>query len=690
MTVEIFASNRAATNVSSGGTDAPAQGTQETWTVVSSSGFPSASPDAVPPGQFHVADQAAPSEIIAVTDVSGVTWTVTRGAESTTPVSHGAGFTVYQVLTSGTLGQFYQAAGGTVITQLQPSGDTTGATDTAAINAIFGSTGQYARLAPGTFYVDAPVVVTGGSTLEGAKGATTSVYDIAPPGTGLTVITPVSGFTASGSGSYGVVQMSGGSCRLRKFVVDGSNLTSGMGTIHGVVDNTSQNAVQVHNVGVYNLPAGDGIRQNGSAWHLFECVVCTVSGDCFHGSWTDSVLVNCHGQNGGVGGGGGSAFWVGGGEVHLIGCRGDLSQWGFSIDAPAASTYQDPIILAGCSTQRNNGSAIRVRNAYSANGAVPLVIAGFFSDGDGANGTISAAGQGSIVGGVGGGGYAALDVWGQAVVAVSGFANTVSSRDSSTPCPQYGIATHTDWGGGSHVPDVIMISGSFFAGDTAVVNDAAPAYLLRRDSSVAGYSGGIFKGVNNSEYPSLAVPNPVSWQPSDNGLLVASDNFMNCLAGTVAPVAGQLYLVKLQIRDPLLLSNLWWTVEAAGNNTGGSAGTFVGLYSSSGTLLTGSSDVASAFTSAGSAETALTTPQRLSEGTFVWAALLLNLGTTQPTLFRPTTSSGSVAVANLGLAAAAYRFCINGGTGVTSLPSSITPASNSLGAGAAVLWAGAS
>ena len=40
MTVELFAANQATTTVTSGGTDAPASGTQETWTVASSSMFP--------------------------------------------------------------------------------------------------------------------------------------------------------------------------------------------------------------------------------------------------------------------------------------------------------------------------------------------------------------------------------------------------------------------------------------------------------------------------------------------------------------------------------------------------------------------------------------------------------------------------------------------------------------------------
>jgi hypothetical protein len=100
---ELFSANRAVTTVSSGGTDAPSGGTQETWTVASSTGFPAVSTGV---SQFHIADAASSSasEIIAVTNVSGTTWTVTRGAESTTPVTHTAGFTIYQVVTTGFLG----------------------------------------------------------------------------------------------------------------------------------------------------------------------------------------------------------------------------------------------------------------------------------------------------------------------------------------------------------------------------------------------------------------------------------------------------------------------------------------------------------------------------------------------------------------------------------------------------------
>ena len=108
MTAAETYANQPQTTVSSGGTTAPAGGTQESWTVASSSSFPAASTGVT---QFHVADTATgkTSEIIAVTNVSGTTWTVTRGAENTTPVAHSAGFTVVQVVTAGALGGMLQA-----------------------------------------------------------------------------------------------------------------------------------------------------------------------------------------------------------------------------------------------------------------------------------------------------------------------------------------------------------------------------------------------------------------------------------------------------------------------------------------------------------------------------------------------------------------------------------------------------
>lgn len=107
--VEIFTNNPSttvATNGYQGGSatgDAPSALTTETWTMTSSSAFPAASNAGTPPTQFHIADASAATEIILVTNISGTTWSVTRGVEGTTPVTHAAGATFYQVVTAAFL-----------------------------------------------------------------------------------------------------------------------------------------------------------------------------------------------------------------------------------------------------------------------------------------------------------------------------------------------------------------------------------------------------------------------------------------------------------------------------------------------------------------------------------------------------------------------------------------------------------
>jgi hypothetical protein len=91
------------------------------------------SSSATPPTQIHIADIALNSEIISVINVSGTTWTVIRGDEGTTPVAHGAGLTVYQVVSAGGYTQLRAVDWLNVVTQF--GADNTGATDTTtAIN----------------------------------------------------------------------------------------------------------------------------------------------------------------------------------------------------------------------------------------------------------------------------------------------------------------------------------------------------------------------------------------------------------------------------------------------------------------------------------------------------------------------------------------------------------------------------
>jgi hypothetical protein len=159
------------------------------------------------------------------------------------------------------------------------------------------------------------------------------------------------------------------------------------------------------------------------------------------------------------------------------------------------------------------------------------------------------------------------------------------------------------------------------------------------------------------------------WIPADNNLLAATDS-LAAVDATVQPAAGTLYLVKVPVRAPATFSNIWTVIGTAGVGT--STGSFIGLYSSAGTLLTGSADIGTLLTTGFvSRELPVTTPQAVTAGTFVWVGFVINM----PTMpFLRQLNNGTV-VANVGLTAASYRFC-TAGTGLTALPGSITPASN--------------
>lgn len=236
--------------------------------------------------------------------------------------------------------------------------------------------------------------------------------------------------------------------------------------------------------------------------------------------------------------------------------------------------------------------------------------------------------------------------------------NTTATKEFLTSTGSGGVATAPAW--------ATIAAADLPAATTsvqgAVILDGTASDITALGTQAAGATG---KGADAGHaHPAANIT------PPDHGLLVWSSELDSCNA-TAALTAGNLYLIKLIIRSPLTISSLWISTTVAAS--GASSGTFCGLYSSAGSLLTGSADVGASLTSTGNKQLAVTTPQPLSAGTFVWAALLVNFATTQPTVRCATTSGASII--NLNLTAATFRAAVNG-TLLTSLPPNITPSSN--------------
>jgi hypothetical protein len=175
----------------------------------------------------------------------------------------------------------------------------------------------------------------------------------------------------------------------------------------------------------------------------------------------------------------------------------------------------------------------------------------------------------------------------------------------------------------------------------------------------------------------------VPWLPADSSLVAAAGDPVSFTAGNLMS-AGVLFLAKLPIRVNCTITNMLYLLTASGSGT--STGTFAGLYSSSGVLLSGSADADAQFiAAAGGVTVPLSTPQALTAGTFVWGAFLCNLSVTQPTLARGLGTAGTLG--NIGTTAATSRWA-QSGSGQTALPASFTPAA--LTQSATTIWMGAS
>jgi Pectate lyase superfamily protein len=223
--LELYAADVPSTTVTAGGTDAPAAGTVEILTVSSSAGFPAASNGILPPGRFHIADEALPSEDIEViNEISSTDWLVVRGADGTVPVEHASGWTAQQVVNAGTFGslpQWYNVRSRRFGATGNGSTDDTAAIQLAVTECIANG-GGVVYLPPGTYKTS--------STITAALT------------TGVSLLILGDGWPATSVSYYG-----SGDC-IRMYCATGSspNLRSGIAGVLFDGTNAAGNSSAVH------------------------------------------------------------------------------------------------------------------------------------------------------------------------------------------------------------------------------------------------------------------------------------------------------------------------------------------------------------------------------------------------------------------------------------------------------------
>lgn len=183
------------------------------------------------------------------------------------------------------------------------------------------------------------------------------------------------------------------------------------------------------------------------------------------------------------------------------------------------------------------------------------------------------------------------------------------------------------------------------------------------------------------QYPLTTVNNP-AFTANDHGLLSWTQD-PGTLTATTTLTSGVLYLSKIKIVNrATVVTNLLTSIATAGAGLTASQN-FMGLYNSSGTLLSGTAELSGVFNSTGLKTIALTTPQTLAVGTY-YIAWLTNATTTQVTLSAGGNSSTAAAVLSAGLGLTASR-SLSYGTTQTALPANV--ALGSAGQSALVRWA---
>ena len=160
--------------------------------------------------------------------------------------------------------------------------------------------------------------------------------------------------------------------------------------------------------------------------------------------------------------------------------------------------------------------------------------------------------------------------------------------------------------------------------------------------------------------------------PSNHGYIEWNANPKTVSNTSREPAAETVYLMKIVSVTGGSIGHVIVDVGQAASGSPSLSGTYVGVYDDTGTLLSGSSDLSSSFSSTGVKSLALTSSVTLSGGRSYWVSFLVATQAGTPLELAGYATTGPV---NAGLSDATLNFATNGTT-ATTLPSSVTLSSN--------------
>lgn len=529
---------------------------------------------------------------------------------------------------------------------LAPSGDTTGATDYAAMQAQINASG-YLKLQQGVFYVNHYLLVQKNDVhIVGSGGANASGYG-ASSDLGTT-IRPTSTFSTtlitSGPTQNAVIMAldttpgTGGEIygfRVKDLWIDGSSAPANIDgiSLFGPVKNVHFSKVGVYAAtgrafAAYSDPGFSGLNDPGGI-QLDHCLAQSCTGNGFHGPFIDGNMYGCHAQSCS-----GDGFHLTGGNCRLTNCRSDLNTNGFYIDTSGAGSFWDGVTLVNCGTQINNDHGIRVTNG-SASGASqrnPVNISGCFISEDGAAG----------------GNFAAILIEGMNHVNISGTVITAGTfAPAGAVSPKYGIWIKTI-GTTPGAPAVVSIANTLInystvAGAAAIQNDA-PAALLNIGGGVASAPG--YQPTSWTRIPTNQVDAASPLYAAPSGALGETMGRLRAsVASQVITTSGTIYLTAIVLPAGLTISNISM-ITGTVVKTGGTHGWYV-LCDSNLVVRDATADQTDAATKWGVASTEYklaTTARYVTTytGLYYVGIMVANSGGTQPSLLAAVSGATGI------------------------------------------------